>query len=477
MATEERSDQTTPDKREPMTAAKRRRLQQCFEHANKQMQQGNYDYATELLTQCVLGDPGNPQYVQTFLANLQKKYNNNKTGSTFAAFKARSERSNLKKAKAQGDWEAVLRNGLEVLKVNPWDVPALTAMADACEALHLEAVTLIYLKMALEANPNDPDVNLQCAKALRARQQWDQAIACLHRVEKVRPDDEEIQRMIADLAVEKTIHQGRLDEEGSQGRRVPAGAKTPQQQFLSEEERLEREIAQDPKNISKYLELADLYLRDDRFEKAEEVMQRAYEASGGDPDIRDRWEDVQLRHLRYQVIQAKRRADETGSEEAKEEYKRLRKKQITKELEYYKGLCERFPNNLTYKYELGVRYQLNGQYAEAIREFQAAKNDPRRKGACLLALGQCFQQIHQLPLAMTHYEMAIQEIPDREPQRKKEALYLAGKLAVALKDLDRAEKHLTTLAGLDFNYRDVATLLSKVTEAKTKQIKEESPGT
>ncbi len=475
MATEERSDQTAPDKREAMTAAKRRRLQQCFEHATKQMQQGNHDYATELLTQCVLGDPGNPQYVQTFLANLQKKYNNNKTGSTFAAFKARSERSNLKKAKAQGDWEAVLRNGLEVLKVNPWDVPALTAMADACEALHLEAVTLIYLKMALEANPNDPDVNLQSAKVLRARQQWDQAIACLHRVEKVRPDDEEIQRMIADLAVEKTIHQGRLDEEGSQGRRVPAGAKTQQQQILSEEERLEREIAQDPKNISKYLELADLYLRDDRFDKAEEVMQRAYEASGGDPDIRDRWEDVQLRHLRYQVIMAKRRADETGSEEAKEEYKRLRRKQIAKELEYYKGLCERFPNNLTYKYELGVRYQLNGQYTEAIREFQAAKNDPRRKGACLLALGQCFQQIHQLPLAMTHYEMAIQEIPDREPQRKKEALYLAGKLAVALKDLDRAEKHLTTLAGLDFNYRDVSTLLSKVTEAKSKRLKEESP--
>lgn len=476
MATEERSDQTAPDKREPISPAKRKRLQMSFEHASKQMAQGNYDYATELLTQCVLGDPGNVQYVQSFLANLQKKYSNNKSGSKLAAFKARSERSSIKKGKAQGDWEAVLRNGLEVLKVNPWDVPALTAMADACEALHLENVTLIYLKMALDANPNDPDVNLQCAQALRARQQWDQAIACLHRVEKVRPDDEEIQRMIADLAVEKTIHQGRLEEDGA-SRKTSSATKTPQQQALSEEERLEREIAQDPKNISKYLELADLYLREDRFDKAEDVMARAYEASGGDPDIRDRWDDIQLRHLRYQVIQAKRKADETGSDEAKEEYKRLRKKQIAKELEYYKGLCERFPNNLTYKYELGVRYQLNGQYADAIREFQAAKNDPRRKGACLLALGQCFQQIHQLQLAMTHYEMSIQEIPDREAQRKKEALYLAGKLAAALKDFERAEKHLTALAGIDFNYRDVSALLTKVSEAKAKRLKGESSET
>lgn len=474
MASDEHPDQASGgDKREPISPAKRKRLQQCFEHASKQMAQENYDYATELFTQCVAGDPGNVVYLQSFLGNLQKKYNNNKTGSKLAGFKARGERSAIKKAKAQSDWEGVIRNGLEVLKVNPWDVSALTAMADACEEMHLEDVTLVYLKMALDANSKDPDVNLQCAKALRARQQWDQAIACLHRVEQLRPDDEEIQRMIADLAVEKTIHQGGYEDDGA--KKKMAAGKSLQQQTLSEEERLEREIAREPKNISKYVELADLYLRDDHFSKAEDVFARAFEASGGDPDIRDRWDDVQMRHLRFRVIQAKRKADETGSDEAKAEYRRLRKKQVAKELEYYKGLCDRFPNNLTYKYDLGLRYQLNGLYNEAIKEFQAAKNDPRRKGVCLLALGQCFQQIKQLNLAMNHYEMSLQEIPDRDASKKKESLYLAGKLAVALNDLDLAEKHLTALAGLDFNYRDVSALLDKVAELKKRREKGETP--
>ena len=105
---------------------------------------------------------------------------------------------------------------------------------------------------------------------------------------------------------------------------------------------------------------------------------------------------------------------------------------------------------------------MNGRFNEAIAEYQQARNDPRRRGVCMLALGQCFQQIKQYRLAMSHYESAIQEIPDRDPQNKKLALYLAGRLATAMKNLDAGEKHLTALAGLDFSYRDVSQLLDKI---------------
>ncbi len=80
----------------------------------------------------------------------------------------------------------------------------------------------------------------------------------------------------------------------------------------------------------------------------------------------------------------------------------------------------------------------------------------------MLVLGECFQQIKQYRLAMTHYESAVQEIPDREADTKKRSLYLAGRLALYLRDFDAAEKHLTTLAALDFTYRDVSKLLDKL---------------
>ena len=95
-----RSEASPPCGREPLTPAKRKRLQKLFEHASKQMAQESHDYATELFTECVLGDPSNLIYVQNYIGNLQRKYNNNKTGSKLAQFKERGARSAVKKALA-----------------------------------------------------------------------------------------------------------------------------------------------------------------------------------------------------------------------------------------------------------------------------------------------------------------------------------------------------------------------------------------
>ena len=74
--------------RKPLTPQHRKRLQQCFETASSNSRKGSFDYATTLLTTCVLGDLGNSIYLQTFLGNLQKKYNDNKKGSKLAGFRS-----------------------------------------------------------------------------------------------------------------------------------------------------------------------------------------------------------------------------------------------------------------------------------------------------------------------------------------------------------------------------------------------------
>ena len=206
------SQDSSEHSREPITPAARKRLQKCFEFATKQAQQENYDYASELFTQCVLGEPGNPTYIQNFVGNLQKKYSNNKKGSPLAQFKERGARSALKKALAQSDWDEVIKNGVVILKINPWDIPTLTGMATASAALMAEEggasagyadCELFYLKCAVEASPKDPEVCRQLAIALGKRQRFDEAIAFWHKVEQARPGDEEAQRAIATLAVEK----------------------------------------------------------------------------------------------------------------------------------------------------------------------------------------------------------------------------------------------------------------------------------
>ena len=185
--------------------------------------------------------------------------------------------------------------------------------------------------------------------------------------------------------------------------------------------------------MANHFELAEALRNRGRLADAEEVYSKAYEISGNDPEVRERWIDVQLQRARAEMLDARNRRKE--SPEAEQEYRRLNKIRNDKEMERAVFLCERYPNNLRFKYDLALVYQMMGKHGEAIKEFQAARNDPRCKGLCLLGLGQCFQAIKQGRLAMHHYELAVQEIPDRDADSKKQALYLAAKMAMdELKD-------------------------------------------
>ena len=456
--------------------AKRKRLQQCFSHANSQASQGNFDYATEMFTQCVVGAPENVPYLHGLLANLRKKYDNNKKGSKLGFVKTAGARGLTKKAVIKKDWQAVIKNGVEVLKLNPWDASTLTAMAEACKNLEFNEPELVYLRMALEGHPADADINRTCAKALTERSEYDQAIACWNRVQKARPDDHEPGNAIADLTVEKTIKKTTQQEAPEEAADAGPGVADPSQavaqqrpaavESLSPEQALIRQIKKTPKDVSKYLELAKLLQEGNHLGKAVDILGKAYKVSGGDPEVADRWNDAQVQSLRQKVLLKEKEIGDNPTEEGKQELESLRQEFNAKDVEVRKERCERYPNNLNYRYDLAVRYQAIGKYNEAIAEFQKAKNDNKRVGLCMLALGQCFQQIKQYRLAMSHYEQAVREIPDGDSDHKKEALYFTAKMAFGMKDYDAAENYATALGAIDFSYKDIPVLLDKIAQER-----------
>ena len=125
-----------------------------------------------------------------------------------AGIKGAGAKGKIKKATLQKQWDAVLTEGLAMLQLNPWDTSTLLSMGTACENLEYDEAQLVYLKMAMDANLKDPDVNRQCALALAHQGRFDEAIVCWTRVLQAKPGDEEANRAIGDLTVEKTIHRG-----------------------------------------------------------------------------------------------------------------------------------------------------------------------------------------------------------------------------------------------------------------------------
>jgi tetratricopeptide (TPR) repeat protein len=451
--------------REPLPDPNRKRLEKVFEVASKKAATAatpdDFDYVTKLVAQCVVGDPGNAVYVRTYVESLHKKYGNVKKVGPLAQFKERGARGAVKKALSQEQWDEVIAQGLKVLAVNPWDTAALLAMAAAANKSGDRDCELCYLQAALKGAPKDANCNRLYAVALADRGLIDQAITFWHRVEDVRPNDEEAKRAIASLTVQKARSSGKFDDDSDEAR--TARQKAQQFEVVTFEQRLRRKIKSEPEEAANYLELAQFYTNADRFTDAEPLLAKAVELSDGNSDIREKWEDCQLRSMRQKIAEAK----------DVETKKRLQGEYFEKNVLFCKSRVERYPTNLLLKYELGYLYMKTKRYTEAIRELQVAKNDPRKRGLCMLVLGKCFQQIKQFRLAMRHYEQAIDELPDRDADNKREAYYLAGRLALAMGDLDPAEKHLATLAGLDFNYKDISKLLDKI--AKLRENPPESP--
>jgi tetratricopeptide (TPR) repeat protein len=468
--------------RQPIAPAIRRRLQQCFEHGSKSAAKGDFNYASDMFSACVRDDPSNQIYIRQFLDNLVKKYNDNKKGAGFtSAPKAAALKASIMKSRRSSDWDTVRKNGIEMLKINPWDVSTLVAMAESCDAQNFDEAGLVYLKQALDVNPKDAEVNRICGRTLARLGQFDQAIACWHRVEQAKPGDDEAARAIGELAIEKTISKGGYESaDSSTDVRAAKGIKDDpreeQASKLSPAEQLEKRIAKTPENVELYVELSELHTREENHDKAIEVLKRALDASGGDLLVRERLEDAQLRKARQQVKIAETKFAKDNTPDNEKLAKKMKFQLNTMELDVYRSRAERYPNNLGLKYEMGVRLKRAGEFGEAIKSFQAASGDVKRKGQVHMELGECFQQIKQYKLAMDNYEKALEATSEREADQRKLGLYRAGKLALFLaanqtdakENLVRAEKYLNELAGMEFGYKDVAGLLDKIAKYRHK---------
>lgn len=443
-----------------LSAGDRTRLLQCYRTGIQAA--ANVDYALDMFSACVIGDPGNVVFLSAFLTTLRRKFGAKKGGGLSSLLGA-GARAGMKRSAANAQWRDVIKQGVPILKTNPADHACLLAMAEACGNLMFVDCQAFYLRAALDASPADAEVNKQCARFAASQGNFDQAIECWRRIGRIKGMAEEAEKEIAQLSVDKTISAGK----GLAGR-AGGGQPAPTEPTKAADRRttLRQAIRDNPADVDSHLELADLLEQDGSIDEAEKLLARALAASGNELKVREHVEDRQLRWARSKVLIAEQRLAAADTPENHELVDKLKRAQLRQEIDIFAARCSRYPENLTWKYELALRLKSAGKFPEAIRYFQEALKDARRKGVISLELGECFQSIKQYPLAMQNYEAAVEALTDRELELRKRALYRAGVLAAGLKDIDAAQKHLSAVAGLDYGYRDVAQRLDKLRSTK-----------
>jgi tetratricopeptide (TPR) repeat protein len=456
----------------PSPSAEQRRIATAqFERANQVIATGNHDYGIQLLLTCCKLDPANLIYRQTLRRTERAKYKNNLRGSRLAMLTTSTAKTKLKVAKHNRNYLKVLEHGEEILTANPWDVAAQMDMAEAADALGLLDMAIWVLEQARQKDPQLALVNRALARLYEKRGNFNQAIALWTLVKKADPSDVEANHKAKDLAAAETIIRGNY-EEGLGGDSLSKtktatkeGAKeeaAPQDRVSREIKALQGRIDANPTNPSPYLQLAAFYKRERKYDKAREVLRQGLAACGAHPQLSFELVELELDPYRADLEAAEAKLKEDPhNEELREVRQKLEKEVNTRELELFRVKAERYPNDLSYRLEMGVRLMRVGQVDEAIKELQACRTDTRLTWRALSYLGQCFLLRKNWRLAKRNFEEALQHVPPTEEEAKKEVMFLLATGSADAGDLEAAVEIGSELANLDFSYRDIGRRLDE----------------
>jgi tetratricopeptide (TPR) repeat protein len=347
------------------------------------------------------------------------------------------------------------------------------------------------LEQARQKVARDPVLNRSLALLYEKRGNFTQAMALWEQVRKVKPRDDEVEHKLKDLAVHETISRGQYEAMlGAAPTPEEDSAETfPRPSFTPREEdrpvvpsrqavgawtppagnRIDREavavrsrIEADPTNPNAYLQLAAVHRKAGEFERAAEVLREGLGPTGNAFELAAELADLEIEPFRRNlaVTDEKLRAAPDDPELRKIRV-HLRKEINTRELELNRMKADRFPTEMGYRYEVGVRLLRSGQVDEAIRELQAARADPRYRWQTLLYLGHCFKARNNWRLAQRNYEDALQNLPSGETAARKDLLFVLAQGCADSGDLTRAVDLAHELANEDFTYRDIGRLLDE----------------
>ncbi len=388
--------------------------------------------------------------------------------------KLQGSRLKIKALKTRKDWKSVLECCEEAFVIHPWDITTAREAAEACEQLEFHAVAQ-WLLESVQTQATEADFFRHLAHVQELNAAWHKAISAWERVKKIEPNDEVAGRKINALSANATIQRAGLtdaidkrNEEAAAAKNAgpdPAELAAMALQKLSPEDRLQKEIQDDPNRVGSYLELAEIYKSRSQLEEAEKVLARGLKIQPNDETLRLNHADIQISRLLDAVEKLTKKSQERPQDEAiKAKLNQYSSMLTDYELKEYSRRSKLNPGDPGLQLQLGIRLAKAGKHQEAIAAFQQARNSPAHRVEALHQAGLCFEATGVLKLAERNYQEALKAADPDDLTVINALRYRLGRAAEAQGNVQAAEEHYNEVAANDYSYLDVAERLRKLNE-------------
>jgi len=446
----------------------------CWTKGNEALERENWDYAIEQYTTAVKFDPETSVYRASLRGSQCRKYNNNKKGASLAGIRTKSMRIKIKGLRRKEDWKGVDALAEEGLRLNPWDAGLNADMAEACNMLGFKQAAIFGYVTAIENDRDNVDLHRRLAYLYEERGEYSDAITHWKVICRLNPHDSEARSKITQVEASAVVDRGGYEKadttldvrtgydfDGPSASDRSSDGDSPGDSIEAD---LQHAIRKDPAELDNYIKLGEWYRRSNRLDEAAEMFDQALQVSGGDINVREQLEDVELLILRRNWRLAKEKAAEhPDDEEARPQAAAIGSELLNREIEVKSSRVDRHPNDNRLKYELAMCYMQVAKWDQSIPLLQQASADTRIEANVAVALGRCFLKVKKTDLARRQYEKAIKEMSAVEkPDEFKVIHYQLGRIYEEAGEVEKAENHYNEVLSVDYEYRDTLERLERL---------------
>jgi tetratricopeptide (TPR) repeat protein len=352
-----------------------------------------------------------------------------------------------------------LRKAEDLMRKDPLNKPFINALGEAAVAADLPEVAIQALELAKDFYPKDTELLNWLGNLYLETEEPGKARDCFDKVAKLKPNDQQAIKALKDATALATMRKGGWDgassyrdviKDSKEATLLEQDSKAVKSQKDVESliEETKKKIQQEPGNVNYKRALADLYVKAGRFDDAVDLLAKAQEQSGGDPQIDMALSNIRMKQFEHELADLKKAGDEAAVQ-AKEDERQ------TFMLEDAQERVKRYPNDLQFRYELGVLLFERGELNEAIQHLQRAQRNPQRRIRALYYLALCFKQKQQYDIALEQLQKAAADLHVMD-ETKKDILYEIGSLHESMGQGEKAAAYYKEIYSVDIGYKDVA---------------------
>lgn len=385
----------------------------------------------------------------------------------------------LKRGQGDGDPSDIINKAEDLIAKSPSNIPAHQMLADAARSAGLFGTVVFAYETVKKMQPKDL-VNLKSlGDAYIGNGETDKAIEIGNLIVSINPRDGEAEDLMKRASVAAAMNRGKWEEsedfrtqlkDEDEAQALEQASKT-----MNDSKGLEALIRQayekvekEPTNLNHYKQLSDYYHRYGDIENAIAWIQEArnQETGKGDVSLEEKERILTLEYYDNSIEQWEKASGENpGNQEWLQSLVEAKNNKKQYQLGQLESLVQRYPNDYSYRYELGLILFEDQKFDQCLQHFQLAQRNAKIRLDAILFLGRAYSRKGFHDMAIEQFDIVKNEIQVMD-DKKKNAIYELACCHDSMGNKEKAFEEFKTIYSADISFKDVADKINSFYQQK-----------